>query len=390
MGLFSLFRNKSPAETRIQLVTERGNGFYAWNGNIYQSDIVRACIRPKIKAVGKLVGKHIRYGIDKNGEATLSVNPDAYMRFLLEEPNPHMSGQKLQEKLAAQLCLNSNAFAVVIHNEDGLPVELYPIIATAVEAIYSQSGELYLRFTMQNGKTFTFPYSNIIHLRSDYNENDIFGEGIAPALAPLMEIVSTTDQGIVKAIKNSSVVRWLLKFTSMVRPEDLERETKRFAESFLSVSGGTGVAGVDAKADAVQVSPQDYVPNAAQMDRTTERIYSLINTNIKIVQSAYTEDEWNAYYEAEVEPVVVDLNNEYTRKLFTRKARGFGNKIVFEAANLATASMTTKLNLCQLVDRGAMTPNEWRAVLNLAPLPGGDKPIRRLDTAPVEGKEDEG
>jgi hypothetical protein len=45
--------------------------------------------------------------------------------------------------------------------------------------------------------------------------------------------------------------------------------------------------------------------------------------------------------------------------------------------------MNTKLGLQAMVDRAAMTPNEWRSVLNLAPLPGGDAPIRRLDTAVV-------
>lgn len=36
-----------------------------------------------------------------------------------------------------------------------------------------------------------------------------------------------------------------------------------------------------------------------------------------------------------------------------------------------------------MVDRGAMTPNEWRATLNMAPIEGGDEPIRRLDTQVV-------
>lgn len=31
-----------------------------------------------------------------------------------------------------------------------------------------------------------------------------------------------------------------------------------------------------------------------------------------------------------------------------------------------------------------MTPNEWREVLNLTPIEGGDKPIRRLDTATID------
>ena len=36
-----------------------------------------------------------------------------------------------------------------------------------------------------------------------------------------------------------------------------------------------------------------------------------------------------------------------------------------------------------LVDRGALTPNEWRVMFNLAPVPGGDLPLRRLDTEQV-------
>lgn len=383
MGFLERLRGKTAEQTRIQLVTERGNGYYAWNGRLYQSDIVRACTRPKVRAVGKLVGKHLRRTVQAGGGQRLDVDPEAYIRFLLEEPNPYMTGQKLQEKLAIQLCLNNNAFALVIRDENGYPEEIYPVPAASAEALYDQAGRLYLRFLLYNGKTYTFPYTDVIHLRQDFHENDIFGESIAPALAPLMEIVNTTDQGIIKAIRNSGVIRWLLKFTSSIRPEDIERETRRFAQSFLSVENGTGVAGVDAKADATQIDPKDYVPNAAQMDRTTTRIYALFNTNEKIVQSRYTEDEWTAYYEAEIEPVVLELGGEYTRKLFSRRERGFGNRIVFEASNLSTASMATKLNLCQMVDRGALTPNEWRAVLNLAPLPGGDEPVRRLDTQVV-------
>jgi len=36
-----------------------------------------------------------------------------------------------------------------------------------------------------------------------------------------------------------------------------------------------------------------------------------------------------------------------------------------------------------MVDRGALTPNEWRSTLNLSPIDGGNEPIRRLDTAVV-------
>lgn len=385
MGLFKnlLTGGAGKRVSTVQLVQERGNGFYSYNGKMYQSDIVRACIRPKIKAIGKLTAKHIRETMIRQTRK-LDVNPEPYIRFLLEEPNAYMTGQMLQEKLAAQLILNNNAFAAILRDENGYPTAIFPVAAMQADAVYDATGNLYLKFYMQNGNVFTFAYDDVIHLRGDFYENDIFGDQLAPAIVPLMEIVTTTDQGIVKAIKNSAVIRWLLMFSASMRPEDIQQRAQDFAKSFLDVSNGTGVAAVDAKADAKQIDPKDYVPNAQQMENTTARIYALFNTNSKIVTSCASEDEQNAYFDAEIEPVLKQLSGEYTRKLFSRRERGCGNRIVFEASAWDFASTSTKLNLLQMVDRGALTPNEWRRAFNLAPVPGGDEPIRRLDTQPVQ------
>ncbi|MDD9149251.1 phage portal protein [Sporolactobacillus sp. CQH2019] len=362
------------------MITDQGNGFYSWSGKLYESDIVRAAIRPKARAMGKLIGKHIR-----DSATGSSVNPDVYMRMLLEEPNPYMTGQMLQEKLAVQLELNNNAFAYINRDPNGTPMEIYPITAMGVQGLLDDSGELYLQFSLLNGRTVTFHYTDIIHLRKDFNMDDLFGENPSKALTSVMEVVNTTDQGIVYAIKNSAVIRWLLKFTTTLRPEDQKKEVKRFVDDYLSTTGDTvGVAATDAKADAKQVDPKDYVPNEKQMDLAKQRIYSFFNTNDKIVQSTYNEDEWISYYEATIEPDAMQLSGEYTRKLFNRRERGFGNRIVFESSNLTFASMQTKLGLVQFVDRGIMSPNEVRAILNMAPTDGGDVMIRRLDTQPTK------
>lgn len=364
--------------TAFKMVTDTGNVFCPWDGEVFNSDIVRACIRPYCKAIGKLQAKHVR-----RFNGNVAVNPEPYMRFLLEEPNPYMSGRVMQEKVAANLILSGNAFILIVRDENGVPEQLYPIPAIFAETKY-MGQELYLKFTFQNGKNFTFPYSEVIHLRNDFKNNDIFGESPQRALSPLMEIVNTTDQGIVKAIKNSGVIRWLLKYTTPMRPEDLKKNVQEFVDNYLGVSSPTfGAAGVDAKADAIRIEPKDFVPNALQMANTVGRIYSFFNTNEKIVNSTYTEDEWNSYFESVIEPMAIQMSDEYTRKLFTRKERGFGNRIFFDAANLQCASLSTKLALQAMVDRGALTPNEWRETFNLSPVPDGDKPLRRLDTQTV-------
>ena len=381
MGLFkkkNAKTNEKADKNVMQMVTSWGEYFYSWNGRLYDSDIVRSCIRPKVKAVGKLVGKHIR-----SDSGVLKVNPDANIRFLLSEPNPYMTGQQFQEKVATQLCLNNNAFILIVRDINDKPIQLYPIPCIQCETKYIND-ELYLKFQYRNGKSGTFPYSQIIHLRQDFNEHDIFGESPALALASMMEVIGTIDQGIIKAIKNSGIVRWLLTFTSSLRPEDIKKNVKDFVDNYLSVESDTfGAAGVDSKATATRIEPKDYVPNALQTKETINRIYSFFNTNEKIIQSKCTEDEWNAYYEAEVEPVAIQMGDTYSVKIFTRRERGCGNRIVFEASNLQCASLSSKLALQAMVDRGAMTPNEWRATLNMAPIEGGDNPIRRLDTEVV-------
>lgn len=372
--------NEKADKNVMQMVTTYGEHYYSWNGKLYESDIVRSCIRPKVKAIGKLVGKHIR--TDESGRIT--VNPHANIRFLLSEPNPYMTAQQFQEKVANQLCLNNNAFILVIRDENGKPMQLYPIPCVMCETLYIKD-ELHLKFQYRNGKSHTFPYTDIIHLRNDYNENDIFGESPAKALSSMMEVIGTIDQGIVKAIKNSNVIRWLLTFTSSMRPEDLKKNVKEFVDNYLNIESDTfGAAGVDSKAKAERIEPKDYVPNALQTKEAINRILSFFNTNDKIVQSKWSEDDWNAYYETEVEPVAIQLGETYSIRLFSRLERGYGNRIVFEASNLQCASLSSKLAMQAMVDRGAMTPNEWRATMNMAPIEGGDKPIRRLDTQVVD------
>lgn len=383
MGLFKKSSTRDTVNsTRVELVTEKGNGFYSWNGNLYQSDIVRACIRPKARAMGKLVLKHIRRW--SQGEVKKLVHDPkgyTYIKLMLQEPNPLMTGQMFQEKLTTQLMLNNNAFALIVRDTFGLPMQMYPIPATTVEAVYNKDGELYLRFYLQNGKRHVFAYQDVIHLRRDFNENDIFGAPSGETLKNLMEVINTTDQSIIKAIRNSNIIRWLLKFSNKIRPEDLKKHTKEFVDAFLSSKSETaGAAASDTSFDAEQIKPTNFVPNAAQMDRATTRLYNFFNTNIDIIQSKFDEDKWNAYYEAEVEPDARQLAEEITRKIFSRKERGFGNQIIAESGMLQYASMSTKLGLEKMVIYGAMTPNEWRQIMNLAPLPGGDEAIRRKDT----------
>jgi len=162
----------------------------------------------------------------------------------------------------------------------GAAVSRYQTIM--VETKVCRTGTVF-KFTFLNGKTLNVPYTEVIHIRNDFKDNDIFGESPYKALTPLMEVVNTTDQGIVKAIRNSGVIRWLLKYTTPMRPEDMKKNVQEFVDNYLSVSSPTfGAAGVDVKADAIRIDPKDYVPNAMQQaNNEWKGFIAFFNTNEK-------------------------------------------------------------------------------------------------------------
>lgn len=366
-------------KTQLRFVQQYANSLYVYDGKIYKSDIVRSCIRPKIKAIGKTVPQHIR----ENADGEKLINPDVYMRFLLREPNQLMTWQQYAEKMEAQLILNKNAFALIQRDENGLPAALFPLAPLSVRAEYDNDGTLIIHFWMANGKDWRFYYSDLIHLRDDYNDNDVFGTPSWDALSEVMEVVGQADRGLINAVKNSGIIKWLLIFKSSIRNEDMTTKANEFAEAYLK-AGGNGVAATDAKVEAKQIDQKDFVPAAEVTAAAVSRIYKFFNVNDKIVDSSYSENEWISYYEAQVEPDIIQFAEQHTRKIFTRRQRAFGNRIEIQTASLQYAAMSTKLAFKDMVDRGAMTPDEWRGTMGLGPIPGGDKPIRRLDTAPVE------
>lgn len=383
MGLFERIfgkkENQSSTE-RIQLFTDGSDGFFNWNGKLYKSDVIRSAIRPEVTAVGKLVAKHIQ----RNSRG-LKVNADTNIAFLLERPNPLMSMQMLQEKMAVQLALNNNAFAYVERGEDLSITAIYPLPASQIEVRTGELGDIYLRFYFANGKSRVLPYQDIIHLRRDFNNDDFFADSPAEALSDLMEIVNTSDQGIVKAIRNSSIIKWILKFKTVLKDKDMKAAVDEFNTNFLSIDAKNGgAAATDAKYDLEQVKNEAYVPDDKQATNTVQRVYSFFNTNENIVQSKYTEDQWNAFYESRIEPIARQLSNELTYKIFNMNELKKGHRIILEATSLQYASMSTKLNLKEMVDRGGLSPNEWREMLNLPPVEGGDEYIRRLDTAAIK------
>lgn len=343
--------------------------FSSFGQDIYKSEIVRSCIRPLAEHTSKANVKCT----DKRIEKILNVNPNMYM-----------NGKDFLYKVRTKLEIKNTAFIYIGRDEFGKAVNFYPVPYSYFEAVEYQNG-LFIKFHFdgEEARQLVLPWEDLAVVRKDYNSSDISGDENRPILN-MLELINTTNQGIANAVKATANLRGILKSTkAMLSPEDIKKNKDTFVKDYLNLENEGGIASLDSTQEFTPITMQPTITNYAQMKEFRENVYRYFGVNDSIVMSDYTESQMEAFYESRIEPFLVALSLELTRKIFTKREQGFENHVVYESNRMQYASNATKLAMVALVDRGALTPNEWRQIFNLSPVEGGDVPIRRLDTATV-------
>ncbi len=343
--------------------------FNSFGDDIYKSEIVRSCIRPLAEHSSKANAKCT----DKRIERILNVNP-----------NPYMNGRDFLYKIRTKLEIKNTAFIYIGRDDTGKVVSFYPVPFSYFEAV-EYAERLFIKFYFMGDETrsLVLPWEDLAVLRKDYNDSDISGDDNSSILG-MLELINTTNQGIANAVKATANLRGILKSTkAMLAPEAIKQQKDNFVKDYLNLENEGGIASLDATQEFTPIKMEPTITNYAQMKEFRENVHRYYNISDAIVMSDYTEAQMDAFYEARIETFLVALGLELTRRIFTKKAQGHDNYVVYESNRMQYASNTTKLAMVALVDRGALTPNEWRQIFNLAPVEGGDVPIRRLDTVAV-------
>ena len=373
MGLFQKLFGKTKLYQNYQRFKELG-GFTAifrpFGTQIYKSDLVRACIRP----LAEQTSKANPHSSDKRIE-----------KLLTYAPNPFMNGKDFLAKCRNLLEVKNTLFIYIARDDRGRASAFYPVPYSTYEGIEYQNG-LFIRFTFESSETreLIVPWADLAVARKDYLFHDIGGEDNGAILGTL-DLISTTNQGVANAVKATANLRGILKNTkTMLDSEDVKKSRDKFVEDYLSLENSGGIAALDPTMEFIPITMSPQVTTYEQMKEFRENVYRYFGVSEDIVQSKADEQVMEAFYQHRIEPFLVALSLELTRKVFTERELGFGAFIEFNSDRLQFASSKTKLALVSMVDRGAMTPNEWRAVFNLPPVEGGDVPIRRLDTAAVD------
>lgn len=342
--------------TVFELLNQSFGSYSSFNGNLYDEATVRSCIHAIAINCSKLKPQH------RKGKKVVDSKLN---RMLWLRPNQYMNSCDFIYKVVTQLYCTNNAFIYRNYDRMGQITGLYPINYSNLDLVDCQ-GEMYVRFNFLGGKKIVIPYSELIHLRRHFNENDIFGSAQNETLRAPIDVLHTINQGIINTIQLSAGLRGLLKFKAVTPNEKQAKIKKEFVDSYLNINNADGFAAIDPSVDfqELKLSPQSADDKQTAIAR--ENVYRFFNISEEIVRSKYNEEQYNAFYSSVIEPIATQLSLEFTYKVFTDKEVGHGNEVIFSAERMTFASNATKADvIAKLMPLGIFSINQACEIMEM-------------------------
>lgn len=344
--------------------------------NIYASDVVQQALKCIVDEMKKLNPTHVRY-IDSDPTPVKSTVQD-----VLNKPNELMTTSEFLEKTMWLLLLNYNVFIIPTYYtwiDDKTGAErryyesLYPINPTQVDFIEDASGRLFVKFWFWNGETTTLPYDDVIHIKYNYSVNEYMGgnqmgQPDNQALLGTLELNQQLLNGIAKAMNASYAVNGVVKYNTMLDNGKTELALKELEQKLQNSQ--SGFLPLDIKAEFTPLERKTQIVDETTLKFIDEKILRNWGVPLAILTGDYTKQQYNAFYQKTLEPLIIAIGQALTKKVFTSRERAFGNKIELYPKELIFMTVEQTLEMIkELSPTGALFENEKRVALGLNPLP---------------------
>lgn len=379
MGWFeklkSLYAGRQTGTVYADVMTGRSPIYSTFGRDVYASDVVTqamACVTDEIK---KLAPAHV---IQRDEDMEPAPSGDQLQR-VLNLPNHYMTMCDCLSRMMYLYFSKKNSWVVPTYRRDSLGRKtytgLYPVDPAGVTWVEDANGQLFveLRFAGES-KPWTLPYSDIIHLRREYGADEYMGGGPGGVpddrgLLATLEINHQMLQGISKGMKASHAVNGVVKYGSVIGKDQTEAAMKEW-EAKLQNSQ-SGIVTMDMKAEYIPVKRDIKLVDAETLKFIDEKILRNFGVPLCILTGDYTKEQYEAFYQKTIEPIIIQLSQEFTRVLFTPNERdSYGHKVMFFTKNLVFMSTDQKISMVEiLAPTGALYENEKRVAFGMRPLP---------------------
>lgn len=350
--------------------------FSQFGTNIYASDVVQQALKCIVDEMKKLNPTHVRY----KGNDPVPVRGN--VQDVLDNPNRLMTTSEMLEKTVWLLLMNYNAFIVPTYYtwvDEKTGVErryydgLYPINPTQVDFIEDASGRLFVHFLFWNGYDTTIAYDDLIHIKYNYSVNQYmggneFGQPDHRALLDTLELNDSLLKGVARAMKASYAVNGVVKYNTLLDDGKTEAALKEL-ESKLK-NNESGFLPLDLKADFTPLPHTSALVDEATLKFIDGKILRNWGVPLSILTGDYTKEQYEAFYQKTLEPLIVAISQAFTKKLFTDRERAFGNKIELYPKELIFMTVSQTLEMINMLSpTGGLFENEKRVALGLRPIP---------------------
>lgn len=396
MALKSFFSNlfgQSRRDRRLAQMLNDTPVFSQFGDSIYASDIVQICIDVIATECSKLLPRHIRTDPETNMQTNVKGSINRLFRIA---PNELMTTRDFIEKVIWLLYLNYNCFIYPTYeinmDKSGKTVKnytgFYPLNPKQVDFEQDETGTLFVRLYFQNGQEFQLPYSEVIHLRKKFSTSDIMGGGMNgqpdnAALLKVLEINDTVLQGLGKAVKTSLSVRGIIKINTMLDDDAQKAERARF-EAMIQ-TGEAGILPLDVKGEYTPISVDPKLIDRDTMQFLQDKILNWYGVSIPIFTGKFTDEEYQAFYEKVLEPLVISMGQAFSKTLFTAREIDVGNELVFYPQKLLFTNTKNRIAVADILgNRGALRNNDLLDLFGYPPYEGGNTRYMSLNFVDVD------
>lgn len=378
MGFFDLLFHRKPKNSKLApMLNGYAPIFTQFGTNIYASDVVQQAVKCIVDEIKKLNPVHVRY---KNTDPSPASGSN--WQDVLDDPNPLMTTTEFLEKITWLLLLNYNAFIIPIYRTwiDGKTGEqrryyeaLYPIKPVQVNFIEDASGRLFTQFMFENGYETTIPYDDVIHVKYNYSINDYmggdqFGQPNHEALLKTLNLNHQMLQGIAKAMNSSYAINAIVKYNTLIDDGSTEANLKELEQKLNNSQNG--FLPLDLKGDVIPFKRDIKLVDSDTLKFIDEKILRNWGVPLDVLKGDYSKETYEAFYQKSLEPIIKALSQAFTKKMFTKRERAFGNRIEFYTEDLVFMTQSQKIEMIGLLaPMGGGYVNEYRAWLGLRPIP---------------------
>ena len=377
MGWLDKLFHRQPRESKFARTLNGLAPVYTQFGtNIYASDVVQQALACIVDEVKKLNPQHIR--IVDNDPVPISTST---VQAVLNDPNAVMTTAEFLEKITWLLLLNYNAFVIPTYRtwtdrntgeERRYYEALYPIKPTQVNFIQDSSGRMYVQFFFESGYSTTVPYDDVIHIKYHYSVSEFMGGDWngQPDHGPLLETLNLNDQmlkGIAKAMNASYAINGVIKYNTLLDQGKTEKALQELTEHLQNSE--SGFLPIDLKAEFVPLKRDTKLIDADTLKFMDEKILRNWGVPLAILRGDYNKVQYAAFYQKTLEPLIITISQAFTKKMFTKREKSFGNKIQLYPKDLVFMTVDQTIEMVTLLaNTGAIFENEKRVAFGLRPL----------------------